>query len=169
MLKVTDVDLIADYTLTLRFSDGFQGQADLRDCFSKPPFSAIADFRRFALTAEGTLRWSNNELSAASLRTLSKGRYVTSPCNTAIPDMENIIKQAAWDSMLEGRPDILQAAIRDYVEQFGHRAVIEKAGIKSRTSAYKSLKPATSPSFGTLVQLGHAVIELARESEQQRL
>jgi DNA-binding phage protein len=77
--------------------------------------------------------------------------------------MEMVIKQASWDSMQEGRADILQAAIRSYVEQFGHSVVIERAGIKSRTSAYRSLKPETTPSFGTLVQLGHAVIELAKD------
>ncbi len=65
--------------------------------------------------------------------------------------------------MKEGRADILQAAIRSYVEQFGHSQVIAKAGIKSRTSAYRSLKPETRPNFDTLVQLGHAVIELAQE------
>ena len=78
-------------------------------------------------------------------------------------EMERVIKQASWDSMQEGRADILQAAIRSYVEQFGHNAVIERAGIRSRTSAYRSLKPETTPSFGTLVQLGHAVIELAKD------
>jgi DNA-binding phage protein len=77
--------------------------------------------------------------------------------------MERVIKQASWDSMQEGRADILQAAIRSYVEQFGHNAVIERAGIRSRTSAYRSLKPETTPSFRTLVQLGHAVIELAKD------
>ena len=76
-----------------------------------------------------------------------------------------IIKQASWDSMQERRSDILQVAIRSYVEQFGHSQVIAKAGIKSRTSAYRSLKPQTTSNFATLVQLGHAVIELAKGKE----
>ncbi|WP_245583284.1 hypothetical protein [Oceanospirillum beijerinckii] len=83
--------------------------------------------------------------------------------------MEDVIKQAAWDSIQEGRPDILQAAIRAYVEQFGHKQVVERAGIKSRTSAYRSLKPEVSPNFGTLVQLGHAVVEIAQEQQSQTI
>lgn len=47
-----------------------------------------------------------------------------------VQEMEAVIKQASWESMMEGRPDILQAAIRSYVEQFGHGQVIAKAGIK---------------------------------------
>lgn len=46
--------------------------------------------------------------------------------------MERVIKQASWDSMQEGRADILQAAIRSYVEQFGHNAGIERAGIRGK-------------------------------------
>lgn len=166
MLKIIDVDLVAAYTLELTFNDGYRGRVNLQNYFRQPPFSEVSDFQRFALTVNGALSWSGNEISAIALRSLcaDTGRHTT---NHNMQDIEAVIKQASWDSMQEGRPDILQAAIRAYVEQFGHSAVIEKAGIKSRTSAYKSLKPETTPSFSTLVQLGHAVIALAKESEYQ--
>lgn len=164
MLKIIDVDLVGPYELELVFSDGFHGFADLSDYFSKAPFSEIKDFQKFSLTADGSLNWRGNELSAATLRAATKGVQRTVTTNFNVQEMEDVIKQASWDSMQEGRPDILQAAIRSYVEQFGHSQVIAKAGIKSRTSAYRSLKPQTTPNFATLVQLGHAVIELAKEN-----
>lgn len=99
---------------------------------------------------------------------MTKGVQKAAAFNFNVQEMEDVIKQASWDSMQEDRPDILQAAIRSYVEQFGHSQVIAKAGIKSRTSAYRSLKPQTTPNFATLVQLGHAVIELAKESADAR-
>ncbi|MBT2774307.1 DUF2442 domain-containing protein [Halomonas sp. ISL-60] len=164
MLKIIDVDLIGPYKLELVYSDGFHGVADLTGYFSKAPFSEIKDFQKFSLTADGSLNWRGNELSAATLRAVTKGVQRTAATNFNVQEMEDVIKQASWDSMQEGRPDILQAAIRSYVEQFGHSQVIAKAGIKSRTSAYRSLKPQTTPNFATLVQLGHAVIELAKEN-----
>ncbi|MDQ7733029.1 DUF2442 domain-containing protein [Halomonas sp. SpR1] len=164
MLKIIDVDLIGPYKLELVFSDGFHGVADLSGYFSKAPFSEIKDFQKFSLTADGSLNWRGNELSAATLRAVTKGVQRTAATNFNVQEMEDVIKQASWDSMQEGRPDILQAVIRSYVEQFGHSQVIAKAGIKSRTSAYRSLKPQTTPNFATLVQLGHAVIELAKEN-----
>lgn len=167
MLKVIDVDWASDYTLDLTFSDGFQGLADLSVYFSKVPFSEVKDFKKFALTAEGSLNWNGNELSAGTLRDVTQGGHKESDVTFNVKEMEQVIKQAFWDSMQEGRPDILQAAIRSYVEQFGHSQVIAKAGIKSRTSAYRSLKPETTPNFGTLVQLGHAVIELAKDRMNQ--
>ncbi len=162
MLKVKDVDLIKDHILALAFSDGFRGKVDLSAIFSKPPFSEITDFKRFSLTASGALNWNGNEVSAGTLRELAIGEQEQYP--PSIQSMEQVIKQAAWDSMQEDRPDILQAAIRSYVEQYGHKVVIEKAGIKSRTSAYRSLKPQTTPNFGTLVHLCHAVIAIAKEA-----
>ena len=163
MLKIVDVDVISGHALALTFSDGYLGRADLAAYFSKPPFSEIKDFKRFSLTPEGSLNWSGNELSAATLRVITKGEQKPADVFFNVQEMEAVIKQASWESMKEGRPDILQAAIRSYVEQFGHSQVIAKAGIKSRTSAYRSLKPETKPNFGTLVQLGHAVIELAKD------
>lgn len=163
MLKIVDVDVISGHALALTFSDGYQGRADLAAYFSKPPFSEVKDFKRFSLTPEGSLNWSGNELSAATLRAITKGEQKPVDVFFNVQEMEAVIKQASWESMKEGRPDILQAAIRSYVEQFGHSQVIAKAGIKSRTSAYRSLKPETKPNFDTLVQLGHAVIELAKD------
>ncbi|WED20660.1 DUF2442 domain-containing protein [Vibrio sp. JC009] len=163
MLKILDVDLHKDYILELTFSDGFCGRADLTEYFSKPPFSELSDFKRFALTADGSLSWSGNELSAETLRAISVGTRKKPELIININDIEAVIKQASWESMQEGRPDILQAAIRSYVEYFGHKDVIKRAGIKSRTSAYRSLKPETKPNYGTLVQLGHAIIEIAKD------
>jgi len=134
MLKIIDVDLVGPYKLELVFNDGFHGIADLSDYFSKAPFSAIKDFQKFSLTADGSLNWRGNELSAATLRAATKGVQKTAATNFNVQEMEDVIKQASWDSMQEGRPDILQAAIRSYVEQFGHSQVIAKAGIKSRTA-----------------------------------
>lgn len=163
MLKVIDVDFVNDFTLELTFSDGYGGEANLTEYLQKEAFNHITDFQKFALTSDGSLDWSGVTLSAATLKAITVGRYsIPDLTPFDVKEMEIIIKQAAWDSMQEGRPDILQAAIRAYVEQFGHSAVIERAGIKSRTSAYRSLKPETTPSFATLVQLGHAVIELAK-------
>lgn len=163
MLKVIDVDYISDHRLQLTFNDGYEGDADLSVYFEQAPFSTVGDFKKFSLTAEGALNWSGHELSAGTLKDITCGNYkhATAPFN--VHEMEAVIKQATWDSMTEGRADILQAAIRAYVEQFGHRRVIAKAGIKSRTSAYRSLKAETKPNFATLVQLGHAVIELAKD------
>ena len=163
MLKVIDVDFVSDHILELAFNDGYQGHADLSVYFKKLPFSEVKDFKRFSLTSDGALNWSGNELSAATLRDITQGSYKPTELSFDVQEMETVIKQASWESMMEGRPDILQAAIRAYVEQFGHGQVIAKAGIKSRTSAYRSLKPETTPNFGTLVQLGHAVIELAKD------
>lgn len=166
MLKVIDVDWLHDQVLELIFSDGFKGKADLSVYFQKPPFNHIdADhFLHFALTAEGALRWNDAELSAATLRSITKGEIHPEKSIVNVEEMEAIIKQAAWESMQEDRPDILQAALRAYVEQFGHKRVTARAGIKSRTSAYRSLDSKTKPNFGTLVKLGHAVIELAQEN-----
>lgn len=35
MLKVIDVDLVADFTLELTFSDGYAGEANLAEYFQK--------------------------------------------------------------------------------------------------------------------------------------
>lgn len=166
MLKIIDVDWVKDKTLELSFNDGYRGIADLSQFFNQPPFDDIVDFTRFALNAEGSLNWQGNELSAASLRAICQGTFVEKPESLNLQQIEAVIKQASWESMQEGRPDILQAALRAYVEHFGHSAVIARAGIKSRTSAYRSLKPETKPNFATLVQLGHAVIEIAQEQAQ---
>lgn len=161
MLKVIDVDIVANYSLALTFNDGFAGQANLSDLFGK--LDSMPVFEKFALDANGSLRWEKITLSPEVLKGLTSGNYTVAKRATAVDEIEEVIKAAAWESMQEGRPDILQAAIRAYVEKYGHQKVIDKAGIKSRTSAYRSLKSDTTPNFGTLVLLGHAVIELARE------
>ncbi len=130
MLKVIDVDFVSDHTLELTFNDGYQGYADLSVYFKKAPFSEIKDFKRFSLTRDGSLNWDGNELTAATLRDITKGSQKSVELSFNVQEMEAVIKQASWESMMEGRPDILQAAIRSYVEQFGHGQVIAKAGIK---------------------------------------
>ena len=128
MLKVIDVDLVSDFVLELTFSDGYTGAADLAEYFQKKAFSHATNFQRFSLTPEGSLDWSGVELSAGTLREITAGKYaeaIVTPFD--VKEMESVIKQASWDSMQEGRADILQAAIRSYVEQFGHSVVIELA------------------------------------------
>lgn len=169
MLKIIDVDWLGDYKLELVFSDGFAGTANLAETFHAPAFQVVSDFKRFALTAEGHLDWGDVQLMAATVRDITEGDFTQAPEQSDLQQMEQVIKQAAWDSIQEGRPDILQAAIRAYVEQFGHQQVVERAGIKSRTSAYRSLKSGVSPNFGTLVQLGHAVVEIAYEQQPQAI
>jgi len=48
------------------------------------------------------------------------------------------------------------------VEHYGHSRVIKQAGIKSRTSAYRSLKGEASPKLEALVRLGHAALDIAQ-------
>lgn len=159
MLKVIDVDFIEDQILELVFNDGFIGRGDLSELnLPKTP----EEFKRFSLTKEGSLRWKDKEISAKELREITQGNFSEIQTTFNLNNLEQVIKQAAWESMTEGRPDILQAVIRSYVEHYGHSKVIEKADIKSRTSAYRTLKPETKPSFASLVQLGNAVIELAK-------
>ena len=165
MLKIIDVDHVHGYVLKLVFSDGFVGTVDLQEMFLKTPLSQATGFEHFSLTADGNLKWDNHQVRADFLRSLIFNDDTVVGKKHDDLGMEEIIKQAAWDSMCEGRTDILQAAIRAYVEKYGHSKVIAKAGIKSRTSAYRSLKPDTTPNFRTLVQLGHAVIALAQEQK----
>ena len=108
MLKVIDVDFVSDHTLELTFNDGYQGHADLSVYFKKLPFSEIKDFKRFSLTSDGALNWSGNELSAATLRDITQGSYKPTELSFDVQEMETVIKQASWESMMEGRPDILQ-------------------------------------------------------------
>ena len=116
MLKVIDVEWNGDQKLQLAFNDGYQGLADLSLYFSKRPFSQVKDFKKFSLTADGSLNWCGKELSAATLRAIIQGEHKTLESSFDVKDMETVIKQASWDSMQEGRPDILQAAVRSYVE-----------------------------------------------------
>jgi|SRR5690554_659260 len=165
MLKVIDVDWNTEKKLALAFSDGVYGEADLTELFTRTPFNEIEDFQGFSLEADGGLRWGEHEVRANILYELLQNKQQSTVQELSVDDIEAVIKQASWESMKEGRPDILQAVIRAYVERFGHSQVIAKAGIKSRTSAYRSLKPETTPNFATLVQLGHAVIELATQKQ----
>ena len=120
MLKVIDVDIVNGFLLELTFSDGYTGEADLAEYFQKEAFSHVTDFQKFSLTPGGSLDWSGVELSAATLREMTDGQYTdTNVTPFDVKEMESVIKQASWDSMQEGRADILQAAIRSYVEQFG--------------------------------------------------
>ncbi|MGG5413039.1 type II toxin-antitoxin system antitoxin DhiA [Edwardsiella tarda] len=166
MLKIIDVDVVGDHVIEVEFSDGFRGRADLAALFSKPPFSAIADFNRFSLTASGVLNWGDAELSADTVRRMSKGAVVSSRSLTP-ENVEAILRQATWESMTEGRPDILQAALRGYAEQLGHADVIKRAGIASRSSAYKTLSPSTNPSFKSLAKISGAILAIVRENNAQ--
>ncbi|WGE27668.1 DUF2442 domain-containing protein [Edwardsiella tarda] len=168
MLKIIDVDVVGAHVIEVEFSDGFRGRADLAALFSKPPFSAIADFNRFSLTASGVLNWGDAELSADTVRRMSKGAVVSASSRSLTPEnVEAILRQATWESMSEGRPDILQAALRGYAEQLGHADVIKRAGIASRSSAYKTLSPSTNPSFKSLAKISGAILAIVRENNTQ--
>lgn len=166
MLKVIDVDWLSDYRLALSFNDGFQGTIDLTEHFKLTPFADINKFKHFSLTPKGSLLWGKYEIKASELRQQTQGQQANQHEISDMTTLENTIKQAVWDSMIEGRPDILQAAIAAYVAKLGHSKVIAQAGIKSRTSAYKTLNPDTKPSFATLVQLGKAIIDLTNDKKQ---
>ncbi len=94
MLKVIDVDFVSDHTLELTFNDGYQGYADLSVYFKKAPFSKIKDFKRFSLTRDGSLNWDGNELSAATLRDITKGSQKSVELSFNVQEMEAVIKQA---------------------------------------------------------------------------
>ncbi|EOV0995810.1 DUF2442 domain-containing protein [Edwardsiella piscicida] len=107
-MKIIDVDVVGDHVIEGEFSDGFRGRADLAALFSKPPFSAIADVNRFSLTASGVLNRGDAELSADTVRRMSKGAVVSASSRSLTPEnVEAILRQATWESMSEGRPDIL--------------------------------------------------------------
>ncbi|SUB62912.1 Protein of uncharacterised function (DUF2442) [Plesiomonas shigelloides] len=116
MLKIIDVDYIDGYRLAVQFSDGLNGEADLTPFFSKPPFSDVDGFLNFGLTESGSLSWGDDlELSAYTVRSVTEGsiQAVSLPDAT---DVEAVMKLAARDSVTEGRPDILRAAIYGFTE-----------------------------------------------------
>ncbi|PEH72599.1 XRE family transcriptional regulator [Edwardsiella tarda] len=51
------MNVVGDHVIEVEFSDGFRDRTDLAALFSKPPFSAIADFNHFSLTASDVLNW----------------------------------------------------------------------------------------------------------------
>ncbi len=61
--RVTDARHIADYTVWLRFSDGVEGEVDLREELWGPIFEPLLDintFRRFSIHPElQTIVWEN--------------------------------------------------------------------------------------------------------------
>jgi len=160
MLRISDVDIIRPYVLALRFSDGFYGEVDLSEVFQQPPFDQVADFGCFVLECNA-LGWGEMKLSVGTLRQLAS--VSTPPTVKQTELLENIeaeIKQAAWEAMITDRPEILQATIRSYVEHYGHSRVVKTAGIKSRTSAYRSLQDCSSPRWETLVKMAHATLKM---------
>lgn len=164
MLKILDVDWEQGYELELEFSDGFRGTVNLEQLFKTDAYSNVKNFCAFSLEEE-YLDWGEVEISANKLRRMAEkdGEYVTS--RAISPDnIEAILKQAAWDSMVMNRPDILQAAIRGYVEEFGVKQVQAKTNLKSRPSIYKALNPETSPKFDTLVQLAHGALAVHEDT-----
>ncbi|WED22064.1 DUF2442 domain-containing protein [Vibrio sp. JC009] len=166
MLKIVDLDWLSGYLLELEFSDGFKGIVDLEEVFNSEPYKQIQDFSAFSL--EGTyLDWDGVELSANILRKMAagKGHYTDRPCVSA-SNMEDVLKQAAWDAIVSNRPDIFQAAIKGFVEEYGIQKIQQHTNLKSRPSIYKALSSNKSPKLDTLIQLGHAAFELEFESRE---
>jgi probable addiction module antidote protein len=164
MLKIIDVDYIEDFKLALAFNDGFEGIVDLTELFSNPPFEQLAEqFLNFSLT-EGTLCWQGDmHVSPDYLRDIA----IAQPTDNIYIDPNNpldVITQAFRDSLTEDDPTILQAALRGYADKLGMSNLVQNAGIKSRTSAYKSLSQQGSPKWETIVKLAHSVISLENQS-----
>ncbi|ALG68425.2 DNA-binding protein [Beggiatoa leptomitoformis] len=77
-----------------------------------------------------------------------------------------IITAAFQDSLIEDDPSILQAALKSYADQIGMSSLIKESGIKSRSSAYKSLASSGSPKWETIVKIAHSIIQIARACHQ---
>jgi len=63
MLKVTDAKYVRDYVVWLRFSDGIEGEVDLRDQLFGEIFEPLKDkefFKQFVLHPDWlTITWPN--------------------------------------------------------------------------------------------------------------
>lgn len=163
MLKIIDVDHVEDFKLALAFNDGFEGIVDLQAMFSQEPFSRFAgNFLSFSL-ADGTLRWADNPISPDYLRDIAE----SCPTDTVYVDPNDpldVITAAFRESLEEDDPSILQAVLRGYAEKIGMAKVVNDAGIRSRTSVYKSLSKTGSPKWETIVKLAHSIIKLKDDS-----
>jgi hypothetical protein len=76
MIKVTSVEHRGDYRLALRFSDGSDGEADLRDHLGHRAFAPVRDVARFseAFVAHGTVCWPGElDLAPERLYALANG------------------------------------------------------------------------------------------------
>lgn len=160
MIRVIDVDYIKDFCLHLVFSDGFAGEVDLAEVFSKPPFEAFADsFKQFALT-EDTLCWGEDaHLAPEFLRQTARGTFTDTEVINA-SDPASVLAAAFKDAIEEGDITILQAAIRGFSEELGMARIVREAGIKSRTSAYKTIETGTAPKLDTIVKMCHAILQI---------
>ncbi|WP_375748790.1 DNA-binding protein [Vibrio sp. HN007] len=168
MLSIVNVDWESGFILELEFNNGYTCTVDLETLFFQPPFDAVEDFCAFAIV-DGLLEWDEAKISAEQLLSLSNsdGRYADEPMINP-KNMEEILKQAAWEAIVQNRPDIFQAAIKGFVEELGVQKVQRMTTLKSRPSIYKALNPKTSPKLDTLVQLGHAVFELGSGTQRGR-
>ena len=81
MIDVVDVRHLHDYTLWLRFSDGAEGEVDLRADMWGEAFAPLRDvsmFRRvFVNTETGTIEWPGGvDVAPEHLRSLVRGSPV---------------------------------------------------------------------------------------------
>lgn len=164
MLKIIEVEVVRPYCVSLVFSDGFAGEVNLSGIFGKTTYSAVENFDEFALV-NGGLSWGELDIAADQLRAMAQGGYQPLKPDPARSDyIKHILQDALWQAVEENRPDIFQGAIAMLVEQYGHSRVVHHAGIKSRTSAYRSLKGGSSPKLDTLIKLGHAALDIAKSA-----
>lgn len=169
MIKVADAVFVERNKLNLVFSDGYNGVADLSELFRQEPFRQVKDFKAFALN-DGSLEWEAAVASAELLYSITQGSIGAVPPDPQSPnDIKRILQTALWEAIEENRPDIFQGALAGFVEKYGHAKVIKAAGIKSRTSAYRTLKGETSPKLDTLIRLGHAVLEISQDQRPHNL
>lgn len=161
MTRIVDVDYLGEFKLHLVFSDGFEGEADLANVFAKPLFNAHADdFTSFTLTEE-TLCWGNDGyLSPQMLREITEGDFTAEFIDANDPVA--ILTAAFRESLEEDDPNILKAAVKGYADERGMTSVVNKAGIRSRSSAYKSVDPGHSPKLETIIKMCSAIVSMAK-------
>jgi hypothetical protein len=63
MVRLVEARVVADFVVSLRFSDGVAGRVDLRCALNGPVFASLKDpeeFRKLSLDLElGTITWPN--------------------------------------------------------------------------------------------------------------
>lgn len=162
MVSIIDVDYVNDFKLALTFSNGIEGIADL-ELFYKEHLNGVNnDFLSFSLT-EGTLCWAGKKVSPEYLWEISTEKCAAKKDYVNPGNPIDVITKAFQESLEEDDPTILQAALRGYAEKIGLSNLVREAGIKSRTSAYKSLSQSGSPKWETIVKLASSIIKLSDE------
>jgi probable addiction module antidote protein len=157
---IIDVEPVDGFKLALAFKDGFEGIVDLEELFKKEPFNKYQDNFLYFSLENGTLCWGDDlHLSPNYLRSLSKEHKTGHHYIDANNPIE-VITKAFQESLEEDDPSILLAALRGYADKLGMSTLVKESGIKSRSSAYKSLSESGSSKWDTIVKLAHTILKL---------